>query len=174
MGGTYPYPQHVMYPPPPPGALTSLASNQHEMVVSNWLSETIDEIIDIGDSHFLNALQRGSISDAPTLSVEQLPTTAQFARSSENDDDLPTVASNEISKPRTVVMPHLTMKTNTSEMPNEAPNNSHFPIVERKSMEIFLKALSLVIPRMIMIHHSFPCIQHWKMFLLVKPLQFSY
>ena len=55
-------------------ALTSLAYNQHEMAVSNWQSETIDEILDIGDSQFLNALQRGLIPDAPTLSVEQLPT----------------------------------------------------------------------------------------------------
>ena len=64
-------------------ALTSLAYSQHAMSATHWQSETLDEILDMGDSQFLNALQRGFIPDAPTLSVEQLPTTVHFARSNQ-------------------------------------------------------------------------------------------
>ena len=56
-------------------ALTSLAYNQHEMAVSNWQPEALDEILHFGDSQFLDALHRGFIPDAPNLSIEQLPTT---------------------------------------------------------------------------------------------------
>ena len=205
-------------------ALTSLAYSQHEIAVTNWQPETVDEILDIGNSQFLDALQRGFIPDAPTLSVEQLPTTVYFATSNEVNNDLPFVAQNEISKP-TVVLPHVAMKTKSSETPIEAPksetpieapNNSDFPIVERKSespivvvksempivatkaipekpstetnskfnilisqeaqllLEMFLKALSLLIHKMKMIHHSFLCIQHLKMFLQITTMQFSY
>ena len=113
-------------------ALTSLAYNQYEIAVTNWQPETVDEILDIGDSQFLDALQRGFIPDAPTLSVEQLPTTVCFAQSNEDNSDLPHRAQNEISKP-IVVLPLGATKANTSEMPIEAPNNSDFPIVEGKS-----------------------------------------
>ena len=113
-------------------ALTSLAYNQYEIAVTNWQPETVDEILDIGDSQFLDALQRGFFPDAPTLSVEQLPTTVCFAQSNEDNSDLPHGAQNEISKP-IVVLPLGATKANTSEMPIEAPNNSDFPIVEGKS-----------------------------------------
>ena len=69
---------------------------------------------------------------APTLSVEQLPTTVCFAQSNEDNSDLPHRAQNEISKP-IVVLPLGATKANTSEMPIEAPNNSDLPIVEGKS-----------------------------------------
>ena len=70
----------------------------------------LDEILDMGDSQFLNALQRGFIPDAPTLSVEQLPTTVHFARSNEdNNSDLSFEAQNGISKP-IVVLPHVATK----------------------------------------------------------------
>ena len=113
-------------------ALTSLAYNQHDMAVTNWQPEALDEILHICDSQFLDALRRRFIPDALNLSVEQLPTTVHFATSNEDNIDLPIVARNEISKP-IVVMPHMATKANTSEMPIEAPNNSDFPIVERKS-----------------------------------------
>ena len=75
----------------------------------------------MGDSQFLNALKRGFIPDAPTLSVEQLPTTVHFARSNEdNNSDLPFEAQNEISKP-IVVLPHVATKANALETPIEAP-----------------------------------------------------
>ena len=61
-----------------------------------------------------------------------LPTTVQFARANEDNNDLPIVARNEISKP-IVVMPHMATKAIKSEMPIKAPNHSDFPIVERKS-----------------------------------------
>ena len=102
-------------------ALTSLAYSQHAMSATHWQSETLDEILDMGDSQFLNALQRGFIPDAPTLSVGQLPTTVDFARSNEdNNSDLPFEAQNEISKP-IAVLPHVATKANASEMPIEAP-----------------------------------------------------
>ena len=66
-------------------ALTSLAYNQHEMAVSNWQPEALDEILHFGDSQFLDALHRGFIPDAPNLSVEQLPTTVHFATSNEDN-----------------------------------------------------------------------------------------
>ena len=102
-------------------ALTSLAYSQHAMSATHWQAETLDEILDMGDSQFLNALQRGFIPDAPTLSVEQLPTTVHFARSNEdNNSDLPFEAQNEISKP-IVVLPHVATKANALETPIEAP-----------------------------------------------------
>ena len=48
------------------------------MAVSNWQPEALDEILQIGDSQFLDALHRGFLPDAPNLSVEQLPTTVHF------------------------------------------------------------------------------------------------
>ena len=114
-------------------ALTSLAYSQHAMSVTHWQSETLDEILDMGDSQFLNALQRGFIPDAPTLSVEQLPTTVHFARSNEdNNSDLPFQAQNQISEP-IVVLPHVATKANALETPIEAPKNSDLPLLERKS-----------------------------------------
>ena len=104
-------------------ALTSLAYNQHETAVTNWQPETVDEILDIGDSQFVDALQTGFIPDAPTLSVEQLPTTVCFAQSNADNSDLPHGAQNEISKP-IVVLPLGATKTNTSETLIGAPNNS--------------------------------------------------
>ena len=62
------------------------------MTVTNWQPETVDEILDIGDSQFLDALQKGLIADAPTLSVEQLPTIVCFTTSNEANNDLPFVA----------------------------------------------------------------------------------
>ena len=102
-------------------ALTSLAYSQHAMSATHWQSETLNEILDMGDSLFLNALQRGFIPDAPTLSVEQLPTTVHFARSNEdNNSDFPFEAQNEISKP-IVVLPHVATKANALETPIGAP-----------------------------------------------------
>ena len=102
-------------------ALTSFSYSQHAMSATHWQSETLDEILDMGDSQFLNALQRGFIPDAPTLSVEQLPTTVHFARSNEdNNSDLPFEAQNEISK-LIVVLPHVATKANALETPIEAP-----------------------------------------------------
>ena len=89
------------------------------MSATHWQSETLDEILDMGDSKFLNALQRGFIPDSPTLS-EQLPSTVHFARSNEDNSDSPFEAQNEISKP-IVVFPHVATKANASEMPIEAP-----------------------------------------------------
>ena len=98
-------------------ALTSLAYSQHAMSATHWQSETLDEILDMGDSQFLNALQRGFIPDAPTLSVEQLPTTVHFARSNEdNNSDLPFEAQNEISKP-IVKLPHVATKAKANPNP---------------------------------------------------------
>ena len=102
------------------------------MAATNWQSETVDEILDTGDSQFLDALQRGFIPDAPNLSVEQLPTIVCFARSNDHNSDLPIVAPNEISKP-ILVLPLVATKANTPEAPIEAPKNSDFPIMERKS-----------------------------------------
>ena len=70
-------------------ALSSLSYNQYETAVTNWQPETVDEILDSGDSQLLDALQRGFIPDAPTLSVEQLPTTVFFAQPNEDSNDLP-------------------------------------------------------------------------------------
>ena len=53
-------------------ALLSLVYNHHEMAVERWKPETIDEILDIGDSQFLHSLQKGLIPDAPNLSVEHV------------------------------------------------------------------------------------------------------
>ena len=103
-------------------ALTSLAYSQHAMSATHWQSETLDEILDMGDSQFLNALQRGFIPDAPILSVEQLPTTVHFARSNEdNNSDLPFEAQNEISKP-IVILPHVATKQMHQKGPLRHPN----------------------------------------------------
>ena len=140
-------------------ALTSLAYNQYEMAVTNWQPETVDEILDIGNSQFVDALQRGFIPDAPTLSVEQLPTTVSFARSNEVNNDLPFVAQNEISKP-TVVLPHV------------AQNEISKPIVVLPL--VATTANTSETHKMIMILHSFVCIQHLKMFSQITAMQFLY
>ena len=49
----------------------------------------LDEILHIGDSQFLDALQRALIPDAPNPSVEQVPTTVYFVTSNEGNSDLP-------------------------------------------------------------------------------------
>ena len=87
------------------------------MQCQQHIGSTLDEILDMGDSQFLNALQRGFIPDAPTLSVEQLPTTVHFARSNEdNNSGLPFEAQNEISKP-IVKLPHVATKAKANPNP---------------------------------------------------------
>ena len=73
-------------------ALTSLVFNHHVMAASRWQPETVDEILHVGDSQCLLALQKGSLPDAPNFSVEQLPTTVCFTMSDEANSDLPLVA----------------------------------------------------------------------------------
>ena len=111
-------------------ALTSLAYHHHELAVTNWQPETLDEILNIGDSQFLDALQRALIPDGPNLSVEQLPTTVCFATANEDNNNLSFVTPS-VTKP-IVVLPLMATKANTLEIPIEAPN-SDFPIVERES-----------------------------------------
>ena len=111
-------------------ALTSLAYHHHELAVTNWQPETLDEILNIGDSQFLDALQRALIPDGPNLSVEQLPTTVCFATANEGNNNLSFVTPS-VTKP-IVVLPLMATKANTLEIPIEA-SNSDFPIVERES-----------------------------------------
>ena len=70
-------------------ALTSLAYHRHELAVTNWQPKTLDEILHICDSQFLDAFQRALIPDAPNLSVEQVPTTVCFVTSNDGNSDLP-------------------------------------------------------------------------------------
>ncbi len=117
-------------------ALTSLAYNHHAVPASKWQSETIDEILHVGDSQCLLALQKGLIpDDAPNFSAEQLPTAVCFTRSNKTNNDLPLVAMPFVATTDSWQEPILVLPF-LIEMPVEAPNirlhnTSDFPIVER-------------------------------------------
>ena len=118
-------------------ALVSLVFNHHVMAASRWQPETVDEILHVGDSQCLLALQKGLIPDAPNFSVEQLPTTVCFTMSDEANNDLPLVAlpfvaTTHLAKP-IVVLPLLVANPNLVANSNSCELHSEFPIVERAS-----------------------------------------